>query len=205
MGLLAYPAGPFTLGVFAVTLLLLWSITGGKKTALFKNWFKVFIPSFSLALFLYYIWFIPELIAKVIPKMKQGAFSSANPELGESVWSRFQGLLGINAIIVFGLIGFILLLLKSRNKILKMILASWGIAWLLLFITRFVPYAKTLFKFSKDELFLLPLLSISLGYLISELWSGKIYRKALAVAVCLVLLAGFFLKIAVLIPRLYIR
>lgn len=204
-GLLAYPAGPFTLGMFAMILLLFWTALDRDRKVLIKNWIKIFIPSFILALALYYVWFIPELIDKVFPKMQQGAIGSPSAELGETVWSRFQGLLGINVIIVLGLIGFILLIQKIKNSRLKALFISWGIAWLILFVARFIPYVKTLFKFSKDELFLLPLLSISIGFLISELWAAKKYGKLLAIAVSMVLIAGFLLKMEILVPRLYIQ
>lgn len=205
IGLLAYPAGPFTLGVFALSLLIFWLTSGESKKIYLGNWLRIFVPSFSAALFLYYIWFIPEIIAKVLPRMKEGAFFKENLETDPTIWSRFQDLLGTNVIIILGIAGFILLLIDLKNRTLRTVFASWGISWLFLFAVRFIPLAKTLFKFSKDELFLLPLLAVSLGYLTSRLWEGNLYKKILAAMVVCILIAGFYLKISILIPRLYIQ
>jgi hypothetical protein len=204
LGCIAYPAGPFALGLFALGLLFLWTAIGGERWILLKNWLRIFVPSIGMALLLYYIWYIPEIVSKVLPKMKDRVLSSANLEVDLSIWSRFQGLLGINAIIILGAIGYVMLLRKIGSRILRTVFICWGVSWLALFATRFIPVAKTLFKFSKDELFLLPLLSISLGYLIHRLWAGEKYQKILAVVVVLTLIAGFLLKLMILIPQLYL-
>jgi hypothetical protein len=203
-GCIAYPAGPFALGIFAVGLFFLWLAMSVERRVLIKNWLHIFTPSIGMALLLYYVWYIPEIVLKVLPKMKDKVLYTVNLEVDHSIWSRFQGLLGVNAIIILGLIGYTMLLIKIRSRILRTVLICWGVSWLALFAARFIPVAKTLFKFSKDELFLLPLLSISLGYLVHWLWAGKKYQKALAVVVILTLIAGFFLKLYILIPRLYV-
>jgi hypothetical protein len=156
-----------------------------------------------MALLFYYIWYIPEIVSKVIPRMKDQVLYSANLEIDLSIWSRFQGLLGVNAIIILGAVGYVMLLRKIGNRISRTVFICWGVSWLMLFAARFIPVAKTLFKFSKDELFLLPLLAISLGYLVHWLWAGEKYRKVLAVAAVLTLIAGFLLKLLILIPQLY--
>lgn len=204
IGCIAYPAGPFVFGVLAAALLLFWILDSEKRHIHIKNWLRLFIPSIGLAFLLYYVWYIPEIISKVIPRMQDKVLYNVNLELDSSIWSRFQGLLGISAIIILGFIGFVLLMMNLKNRLIKTIFISWGVSWFVLFITRFIPVAKTLFKFSKDELFLLPLLSICLGYLVYWLWSGKIYRKVLAGVVVLILASGFLLKLYVLVPRLYI-
>ncbi len=204
IGFIAYPSGPFTLGltflVFFPTVLVFFR----ERNEVFKNWLKIFAPSILLANMVYYAWYIPSIVTKVIPQMKNfDARGIGGIEQG-SVITRMDGLLGHSIIFPVVVAGFVLLLLRLGERTAAYILLAWDFAWLILYIARFLPVLDTLFKFSKDALFLLPLIALSIGYLIHYLWNKTIVWKILAVSICLLLISGFYIKIIMLFQRVFI-
>lgn len=201
----AYPSGPFALGMMFLVVLIFAAIFARREKDFLRNWTKIFVPAILLANILYYAWYIPDIITKVLPRLREFSAAGWGAIRESSVLGRVEGLLSFYLIIFAALAGFILLLQKLKGKTCRNIILGWGIAWAILFTARYIPVASTLFKFSKDALFLLPLFSISLGYLIDFLWKRKAVYRSLAITVGLLLAGGFYIKILMLLTRTFIQ
>ncbi|MBN2135519.1 MAG: hypothetical protein JW737_07300 [Acidobacteria bacterium] len=204
IGFIAYPSGPFALGMIFLSFIAVWFIMERKYSVIINNWFKIFIPAILFANLTYYLWYIPDIINKVLPAMKNMSTAGNGNNGSVTVFERLGGILGSEVLFLIALIGFILLIRKLEEKNTKYILLSWGVSWLFLFAAGLLPSTRALFKFGKDSLLLMPLFAISLGYLVDLLLRKKTGYRIVAIFILIFCMVGFGVKLAMMFSRVFI-